>query len=209
MQLFILFNSFVFVPIVNFLHDTLEESNNALVLLERCKNRTEWFRKSELRTTYSQASSKGYEQVLEDDLRLFLFDQGIEYPFSTPKSASGRADIVADLETPDPLIVEIKIVDEQRNYGKRCITDGITQIYKHACDFDKSLGYLVVFNMDVAEIEFELSSESMPSRITIAGKTLFLVVVNLQDLKPASKQGQLKKVTLTESDLVSGIESNQ
>ena len=82
-------------------------------MLEKYKRRTEWFTFSNLLEKYSTAD-KNYEQIFEDDLRLFLFDQGIDYPFSTPKSTSGRGDIIGSIDTNDPLIIEIKIFDRER-----------------------------------------------------------------------------------------------
>lgn len=39
--------------------------------------------------------------------------------FSTPRTPSGKADIVEAIETNDLLIIEIKIFDEPKNYGDR------------------------------------------------------------------------------------------
>lgn len=78
----------IITPIVYFFHDKLDKSNSIIYLLEKYKMRTEWFTRSELLEKYISAT-KNYEDIFEEDLRLFLFDQGIDYPFSTPKSAFG------------------------------------------------------------------------------------------------------------------------
>lgn len=56
-----------------------------------------------------QEGQKG-EDVLNRDLRRFLFESGIDYPFSQPRLPGSQVDIVANLETEDPLVLENKIV---------------------------------------------------------------------------------------------------
>ena len=94
-------------PIIYYLHDRLDKSNSTIYLLEKYKKRTEWFTKKLLHQQDSSAT-RNYEQIFEDDLRLFLFDQGIDYPFSTPLSASGRVDIIGEIETDEDMINRIK-----------------------------------------------------------------------------------------------------
>ena len=66
-------------PVVEFLHDRIDKSSSILYLLEKYK-KSRMVSKKELFGNY-KSTTKGYEQILEDDLRLFLFDQGIDYPF--------------------------------------------------------------------------------------------------------------------------------
>jgi hypothetical protein len=190
-------------PIVYFLHDKLEKSNSTIYLLEKYKKRTEWFTKPNLLLLYRQAT-KNYEQILEDDLRLFLFDQGIEYPFSTPKSNSGRADIVGAIDTNDPLIIEVKFLDKEKGYGKSRVRDGFNQIVKYTNDYNKNFGYLVVFNLDNIEVDFKLpdSKKVFPPMLTFGNRTYFLIVINLYTGVAASKQGQVESMEITEDDLV-------
>lgn len=191
-------------PIMYYLHDSLDKSNSTIYLLERYKKRTEWFTKSKLYAAYSSAD-KSYEQILEDDLRLFLFDQGIEYPFSTPKSASGRADVIGEIETNDPLIIEIKIVDKKKGYGKERIKGGFTQITTYANDYNKNVGYLVIYNMDDVEINFKFNNNSIlfPPSFIFNNKTFYFVVINVATYNSASNTGKLKELIITEQDLTS------
>ncbi len=89
------FNDFI-IPIFLYLYENINTTSNVLFLLEKYKIRTEWFNKIGLFEAYKKLD-KNYEDILEHDLRLFLFDNGIDYPFSTPKSTSGRADIAGNL----------------------------------------------------------------------------------------------------------------
>lgn len=190
-------------PIIYYLHDRLEKSNSILYLLEKYKKRSEWFKKAELNISYSLATAN-YERIFEDDLRLYLFDQGIDYPFSTPKSTSGRADIVGEIDTLDPIVIEIKIFDRSRNYGKNRIKEGFAQIVKYTTDFNKDLGYLVIFNMNNVEIDlkFPESNKLFPPMILFNNKSYFFIVINLFELDSASKLTQIESIEVTENDLI-------
>ena len=193
----------VITPIVNYLHESLDDVNTLLYLLEKYKLRVEWFIKDALKEKYRNAPNKQYEQVFEDDIRLYLFDQGIDFPFSTPKSASGRADVVSLVNTEDPLVMEIKVIDSDKKYGKERIQSGFTQIVKYANDYHKNVGYLVVFNLDNVEIEIENkeSDSKFPNRVMFNGKAYYIIVINLNYDISASKQKDLKKITITLEDL--------
>lgn len=190
-------------PLVNYLHDKLDKSNSTIYLLEKYKKRTEWFKKKELNNAYSSAT-KNYEQILEDDLRLFLFEQGIEYPFSTPKSTSGRADIIGSIDTSEPLIIEIKILDKAKGYNKKRIVEGFSQIVKYTNDYNKDFGYLVIFNLDPVEIcfKFDDSDNYFPPLVCLNNKSYFFIVVNLNLNEAASKIGKSDVVEIFQSDLI-------
>lgn len=193
-------------PIFYYLHDKLDKSNSTIYLLEKYKRRTEWFTKLDLLSRY-QSATKSYEQILEDDLRMFLFDQGIDYPFSTPKSTSGRADIIGAIDTSDPIVLEIKIVDKKRGYGKGRIKEGFTQILKYANDYNKDIGYLVIYNLDSSEINCNFSEQNdvFPPVFNFNNKTFFFIVINLAQLESASNLGTLQSIEITEADLLNNI----
>lgn len=189
-------------PLFYYLHDQLDRSNSVIYLLEKYKRRTEWFSFKDLMAKYTNAD-KHYEQIFEDDLRLFLFDQGIDYPFSTPKSTSGRGDIIGSIDTNDPLIIEIKVLDKERKYGKQRIVDGFSQIIKYTNDYNKDVGYLVVFNVDNVEIDFVLNEKNniFPPMVTFNNKTYFIIVITLYNGISASKIGTTETVTINEDEL--------
>lgn len=184
-------------PIAALIHDKLEEAGSIIYLMEKYKKRTEWFTRNDLRKKYL-ALEKNYEQLLEDDLRLFLFDQGIEYPFSTPQSSTGRADIVGQLDTNDPLIVEIKIWDSSKTYGAKRVKSGFSQVVDYTNDYNKDTGFLVIFNLDECVFEFEGTEDisAWPAQIRKGGKTYYIIVVDLYEPTPASKKGKLKIVSV-------------
>lgn len=192
-------------PITHYLHDQIDDANSTLYLLEKYKSRVEWFLRGKLMEQYRNNNS---EQYLEDDLRLFLFDQGIDYPFSTPRSASGRADIVGLIDKDDPLVLEIKIYDSSRGYRKNRVIDGFTQIVKYSNDYNKSVGYLIVFNIDNVEIDIQKTTTrhtSYPRSVIFNHKTYFIIVVNLNQDVTASKQGKLTIESISEGELTERV----
>ncbi|NEM98200.1 hypothetical protein GXP69_10870 [Pontibacter sp. BT327] len=194
-------NNFV-EPIVVYIQDNLEHKSFILYLLLRYKMRTEWFLRENLYNQYKSATSN-YEQIFEDDLRLFLFDQGVDYPFSTPSSASGRADIVSQLDSKDPLVLEIKVFDKEKSYTKKRIVNGFTQVVKYANDYHKDTGYLVVFNLDNVEIVINKNEpeKQLPTVVHFNNKTYHIIIINLKREASASKLGQLKTEIIHESEL--------
>ncbi|MFD2917776.1 hypothetical protein [Psychroserpens luteus] len=191
------------LPFIDYIISVLEESNSVLYLLEKYKKRTEWFTHEEIYTNYG-ILEKGYEDYLEDDLRKFLFDQGIEYPFSTPKSPSGRVDIVGNINTEDPLIIEIKIIDKSKGYGKNRIKSGLSQIIDYTDKFHKNQGFLVIFNFDNLEININLDddNEFYPPNLVLNNKNYYFIIINMNLEIPASKRGKRKIMNLTIADLV-------
>lgn len=190
-------------PIVNYLIDQLEESNSILYLLEKYNRKVEWFTGKNLKKKYDELNAN-YEDYFEEDLRLFLFEQGIDYPFSTPKSSSGRSDIVGGIDTKDPLIVEVKIFDRSKDYGKNRIKSGFTQILRYTEDYNKNQGFLVIFKVDEAELNFELEQPNyFPPLININNKTYYIVTVNISENISASKKGKSEIISITKEDLIS------
>ncbi len=125
----------VFVsPVIDYLLDRVDTGDNVLYLLGKYKRRMEWFRRDELLSAMRGNPSVS-EEIANRDLREYLFDQGIEYPFSEPSSPSGEADIVANLGQVDPLVLEIKLFDLARRYDHRYIRKGFRQIYDYANDY--------------------------------------------------------------------------
>src|SRR5262249_47550525 len=105
-------------PLIEWLQEEIGKSSDVLYLLERYVRRVEWFERARLWQTYEAATRR--EDVYDRDLRAFLFDQGIDYPFSQPRSASGEADVVAGTDSDDPLVCEVKLYDGE-SYNKAYI----------------------------------------------------------------------------------------
>lgn len=190
-----------FMPFYEYLDQHIEEYSSVLYLIEKFKLRTQWFERKRLYDWYNEDVSKG-EAILDGLLRQFLFDNGIEYPFSTPASSSGRADIVASLHTPDPVIVEVKVFDGV-NRGRSHLRQGFRQVHDYMTDYNKNVGYLVIFNICNKDLQFRLTNPDKPPRVHLNNKTIFLIVVDIyHDLHPASERPQLELYEIKEDELV-------
>lgn len=192
-------------PFVNYLEDRINEGNNTLYVLEKYKRRTEWFHREELMALIQDDPSRS-ERTVDSHLREYLFDQGIEYPFSTPASPSGEADIVADMGETRPLVLEIKLFDPERGYDRRYVRQGFRQIFDYTTDYGQSVGYLVVFNCSPKPLVFETSTKrrEWPPRVEIDSRTFFLIVVDLATHeRSASKRGPLEPYVINETYLTS------
>jgi hypothetical protein len=212
-------------PLVYYICDQLEECSSVLYLLLKYKTRCEWFYDKEIRELYENnkrdiaGGEENYiesvhnrkkrdfrEERLNKDLRKFLFDQGIDCAFLDPLSASGKADVVALLDSQDPLVLEIKIFDREKNYHKERIISGFSQIKSYSNDYNKPIGYLLIFNMDRAELDLvtQQNDERLPARVFCEGKTYFIIFVNILPFaKSASQRGKLEKIIIREEELTS------
>lgn len=193
-----------FMPFYEYLDRHIEEYSSVLYVIEKFKLRTQWFERKRLYNLYNEDVSKG-EAILDGFLRQFLFDNGIEYPFSTPASSSGRADIVASLHTPDPMIIDVKVFDGSSR-GRSHLRQGFRQVREYMTDYGKNVGYLVIFNVCDKDLQFRLTHPDKPPRVHLDNKTIFLIVVDIyHDLLPASKRPQLEIYEIKEDELVEKI----
>ncbi len=194
-------------PFVDFLHDQIDDGGNVLYLIERLKLKAEWFRRKELYGLYQGDTSVG-EASLDQVLRASLFDGGIDYPFSQPSSPSGKADIVAQLGSDDPLVLEVKVFDPGRSKGKSHLRQGFHQVLRYANDYNQSLGYLVIFNC--SDKQLVISSEEalgteFPPRVTYGGKTFFVIPIDIHpDTTSASREQPASRLVIGWRELVDG-----
>ena len=193
-------------PLVMYMEDRIEESSAVLSILERYKRRTEWFHRDRLFNLYSNDTTRG-ESRLDADLREYLVDQGVSYPFSQPASPSGEADIVATLGTSDPLTIEVKVFGGPNQYDDPYVRKGFSQAYRYAADYHLPVGYLVVFNLSDKLLLFETGSgQCWPAAIHLADKTVYLVGIDINpDIPSASKDRKLGRHVITEAYLLEGV----
>lgn len=164
-----------------------------LYILLRYKRWVEWFEAERLRRIYSDDG----EDSLDHDLRRFLFESGIDYPYSQPQSPGGRADIVAGLETDDPLVLEVKVWDSNKSYRENRCYDGLRQVMDYAEKYGKDKGYVVVFNLDPIPLEFvsPTNTDEWPPRLEHGSKTYYFIDVDIaEQTKPVSERDKGKPV---------------
>ena len=199
------FTEAVVDPLVDFLQDRIDDRGNVLLLVERFKLQVEWFRREELYSLYKKNTSVG-ERNLDRELRVSLFEGGVDYPFSQPSSPSGEADIVALLGSDDPLVLEVKVFDPERSKGKGNLRQGFHQVIRYADDYNESLGYLVIFNCSDKTLVVssnESSEPEVPPRITYGGKTFFIVSIDIHpDTISASRENPASRITVSQGELI-------
>lgn len=190
-------------PFYYYLDEHIDDCDSVLYLLWKFKQRCEWFDRERLYQIYINNTEKG-ENLLKRELQKFLFDQGIDYPFSEPLSPSGRPDLVAELQSKNPLVLELKLFDPERRKDKGWIGQGFRQCFEYAKDYNKSTGYLTIFNLTDAELIFKLKKVTdWPPRIEVGDKTLFLITVDLKPKEiPASRQPAIETVEIDEDFLL-------
>jgi hypothetical protein len=194
-----------FMPFYEYLDQHIEDVSAVLYVIEKFKLRSQWFERERLFNLYNSDTSTG-EAKLDKSLREFLFDNGIEYPFSSPASDSGRADIVASLHTPDPVIIEVKVFDGD-NRGRNHIRHGFRQINEYMTDYNKDVGYLVIFNVCDKDFRFNLTCADKPPRVSSGSKTVFIIDVDIyHDVLPASQRPQYEIYPITEAQLQSTVD---
>ncbi len=194
-----------FMPFYEYLDQHIEDISAVLYIIEKFKLRSQWFERERLFNLYNSDTTTG-EAKLDKSLREFLFDNGIEYPFSSPASDSGRADIVASLHTPDPVIIEVKVFDGE-NRARNHIRHGFRQINEYMTDYNKDVGYLVIFNVCNKDLRFNLTSGEKPPRVSTGGKTIFIIDIDIfHDVSPASQRPQYEVYPIEETQLQSTVE---
>lgn len=71
----------------------------------------------------------------------------------------------------------MKLFNLEKKYDKAYIRKGLTQAYRYALDFSKPTGYLLVYNLDEKDINFEGNQEV--KSIIIGNKVIYIIVVNI------------------------------
>ena len=188
-----------FVPVVKYIDEKTVVIDSFQYLLVRFKLKSEWFEKEYLFSLYGRDTTKG-ESVLDNTLRAYLFDQGINFPFSKPSSPSGEVDVLSVIEQ-KPIPLEIKVFDgngRSRSY----VRQGFKQAFSYAKDYGEPSAYLVIFNVSQYDLMFKLSSPDMPQRLVIGDKTIYIFIINLYPHdEPASKR-DLKPYVIDEKYLL-------
>jgi hypothetical protein len=190
------------LPYYQFLDERLDDGGEMIYLLQA---RCEAFDRKVLFDTYTADTAHG-EANLDSALRKFLFDQGVDYPFSTPRSASGRADVVAQLGSEDPQPLEVKLFNPDGGYDRAYIAKGFGQAFRYADDYNQAFGYLVVFNVCDKELVFQTADDmKSPQRVVVGDKTVFLISIRVFLDVSASEKGKMQPYIIKDTDLTRDV----
>ena len=187
---------------VEYLEDRLSAENDLLYVLDRYRRRMLWFEKERLWKAYKDDTSHG-EETYTEDLQHFLFDQGVDYPFSQPHGPSGRPDLLSGVGTDEPFACEVKLFDAE-TYGITYLAKVLNQARRYAEDYSETCAYLVIYNLTDRQLVLPTDQidDSWPPRLVVDGVTIYLVVVQAAPLPSASSQGKARQVNVKREQLV-------
>jgi hypothetical protein len=194
----------VFSPFFDYLSERVGAESSALYVLERYVRRVEWFDREELYARFQRDTRNG-EEVYNLDLQRFLYLEGNYVTHAKPRSASGEADIIGEVDSDDALICDGKIFDAGSR-GKGYLAKGYNQIVQYAQDYQKNVAYLVIFNVSGRPLQFpndESKGVSSFPYVDMSGVRVYLIGVRaLPPTTTASKLGKATPVVVATEDLI-------
>ena len=196
-----------FLPLFAWLQEQLQRRSSVVYTLRRYGYLTERFNRVDLDSQYKARTATG-EELYNDDLQKFLFQDAGYVTHAKARSASGEPDLIGELDGEDPIVLEGKLFDDR---GVTYVAKGVRQVYEYAVDLGKTVAYLVVFNRAdrTLVIDGEGPSGSWPPYFEFAGVRVYIVVVRaLPPKTTASKMGTMKTVTLARSNVQQAMDDN-
>jgi hypothetical protein len=188
-----------FVPVCKHIDEKITSIDSFQYLIIRFKLKCEWFEREDLFNLYSGNTSKG-ESVLDRALRAYLFDQGIDFPFSKPSSPSGEVDVLSIIKQ-KPIPLEVKVFDGEGR-SQSYVRQGFRQAFNYAKDYGEPSAYLVIFNVSQHDLIFKLSSPNIPQKLAIGDKTICVFTINLYPHEEPASKRDLKPYEIAEEYLL-------
>ena len=168
----------VLQPLCSYIDERIDDGDLLLYMLCRYQRECAWFAHDKLVELAEGAASRKLEETMDSHLRGWLFREGIDYPFSTPRSPSGRADVVV-WQGEEPLAIEVEVFDGK---DRDCahVKQGLWQAHRYAGDYSKPFGYLVVFNTsgDLLSFEGNVAVDGPPC-VPVGDRNVFAVTVGV------------------------------
>ena len=148
-------------PILNYIINQLTEENYVLYLLDRYKQRTERFK------TINPEGKR--ELDLQQDLFLYLFDEGLELGNST-NIGNGEVDFIINVNG-NPFLIETKLYKKGTSYKKY-----ISQLKDYMGKVSANWGCLYIFTTEDVTFEFETNYNN-----------IFLRTIYIGNIKPSNR----------------------
>ncbi len=190
-------------PLFDYLNEALQDGSLVLATLIRYKHKVEWYRRAEVLALYESDTARG-ETLLKKHMFEFLFDQGLPFHVE-PKSASGEPDVVSLNNSEQPFIGDAKVFNGS---NRAHIKTGFHQVHRYCSDYNKAVGYLIVFNVSEKQLRVDLRSSGGIPQFEYSHKTIFLVSIDIcEHVGTASARGIPETVSISESELVREIEA--
>lgn len=192
-----------------YLDEQLDARNALLGLLYKYKHRSEWFRRKRLREIAENGlehKKDGGERALAIDLYEYVYDQGVDYSIE-PASASGEADLIAHDSDGHHVVIDAKYVapSDPPSVVKKKLSHGFHQVAKYCDDHNEPVGYLVVYINHKASPRLPLDEADGFRFISVKGKNVYYVSVEIGDHPSASKAGIAEEVSITREELLKEV----
>lgn len=191
----------VVAPLFDYLSDRMGPYTNAIHVLGRCRSRIEWFDRVELYEQYSADTRRG-EAVYDAYVRRFIFDQGMDMPWSQAKSASGLSDVVVEAQSGQLLVCEIKVFDGA-NRGVRGLANGLTQSVQYARDHGQVSAQLFIINLAGRPLQMPTDGpEELPPHLAVGNVVVHFFDVRAWPEDSASRQKKLMPIVVDRASLL-------
>lgn len=191
------------------LDNVIDEQFAVLSILRKYKQRSEWYRRAQLRAMADGgfAGRSTGELSLMMDLYEFVFDQGVDF-YVESKSASGRADLVsAEAAGGRRLVLDGKYIRPRHGEAavRKIVAQGLRQVSEYCRDQSQSIGYLLVYvNQD---LNVQLGAKPSPfPEIEVGSVTISCIWVNIFGYAlPASKRPPPRVQNISRPELLTDI----
>lgn len=189
-------------PLVEYLEEQIGDGSSILYALERYVRQSEWFDRKRLYAEFSDNTQQG-EMVYDRHLREFLFHEGFNMPYSQQRSPSGLSDVLADIETDDALVCELKVYDGS-DRDIRHLANGVTQAIQYAHDYRKHAAHLVIVNLANRQLQLpsDGAGDAKPPYLEGPEVRVYLVQVRGLPQASASKQGKSEPLRIERRQLI-------
>ncbi|MBK9260451.1 MAG: hypothetical protein IPM54_11515 [Polyangiaceae bacterium] len=193
------------------LDEHLDSRNILLILLQKYKQRSEWFRRDRLRRVAGDGlEGKLGERALAADLYEYLLDQSVEF-FVEPASGAGEADIVLREPNGKYIVVDAKYIkaEDAPSEVKRKLASGFHQVARYCDDYNEPAGYLVAYSESRRRLAVELAESDGWRLLPAGGKLIYFVEIGIADSPSASKLGRADEIVVSAEELIARHSHNE
>jgi len=192
-----------------YLDEQIDTRNVLYAVLLKYKQRSEWFRRARLRAIAENGlEGKNGERALAADVQEYVLDQGVEF-IVEPTSASGEADLILRDSEGRYIIIDAKYIppDATRSRILETIASGFNQVSRYCNDYNEPEGFLATFVCTSTKIRLELEETDGFRFLSIGGKTIYYLPINIADLPSASVEGKATEMVFPATELIESVPS--
>lgn len=186
-----------------YLDEQLASRNAVFGLLNKYKQRCEWFRRVQLRALADGvAGGVRGERALASDLHEYLLDQGVDFTIE-PTSGSGEVDLLLRDSDGRYTIIDAKYLDTSAAIStiRTKLSSGFHQVHRYCEDYNEPSGFLVPFTIGSKKLTLDLEESDGLKYLSVGSKRIYYMEIAIADAPTASAAGRAAEVTLSSADL--------